>query len=102
MARWFASPHELRESGILGINRRNLEFIIDTNPRELYPRVDNKLLTKKLCEENGIPVPTTYGVLQTHGDIKKFADLIRDEQNFVIKPAGGAAGRGIMVISEHD
>lgn len=102
MGRWFASPHELRESGILGINRRNLEFIIDTNPRELYPRVDNKLLTKKFCEERQIPVPKTYGVLKTQGDIKKFSDLIREQQDFVIKPAGGAAGRGIMVISQHD
>lgn len=101
MAGWFAWPSELKESGILGINRRNLNYIIECNPRAFYPRVDNKLRTKTICEANGIPVPETYGVLRTHGDVRLFLDMIRDQPDFVVKPACGAAGRGVMVIAEH-
>lgn len=101
MPRWFAWPSELKESGILGINRRNLRFVLESNPRRLYPRVDNKLRTKEICEEHGIPIPKTYSVLRSHGDIRGFPELICDYPDFVIKPACGAAGRGIMVVAEH-
>ena len=32
----------------------------------------------------------------------KFLDLIGRRQQFVIKPASGSEGRGIMVIARHD
>jgi len=100
MGRWFAWPTELKESGILGINRRNLQYILESNPRSHYPRVDNKLETKQICERHNIPVPETYGVLRSPGDVRHFPQMIREHHDFVIKPASGAAGRGVMVIAE--
>lgn len=100
-ARWFAWPSELRNTGILGINRRNLDYILESNERKYYPLVDDKLKTKTLCEANGIPVPETYCVLRSQGDVKSFPRLVADRSDFVIKPASGAAGRGVMVIGEH-
>ena len=47
--RLFAWPHELSEAGVLGINHRNLAFIQESNPRQLYPRVDDKTITKGIC-----------------------------------------------------
>ena len=44
-------------AGVLGINRRNGDFVMRYNKRSLYPLVDDKLITKKLAQENGIPVP---------------------------------------------
>lgn len=102
MPRLFALPQELRESGILGINRRNLSYILEQNPRRLYPRVDDKLQTKAICEEASIPVPTTYTVIQSHSEIRKFKETIAEKQDFVIKPARGAAGRGVLVVVAHD
>lgn len=104
MPRWFAWPHELREAGILGINRRNLAYILDSNPRRLYPTVDNKLLTKAICEsaDPQIPVPTTYEVIQSHGQIRKFKESVSERADFVVKPARGAAGRGVLVVVGHD
>src|SRR5690606_16016159 len=64
--RFWAWPDELRRRGILGINNRNVEFILEHNPRELYPRVDNKLKTKEICQEHGIQVPETYFVMTEH------------------------------------
>lgn len=98
----FISPKKLRALGVLGINRRNAEFILPGNPRSHYPRVDDKLLTKRLCEPHGIPVPQTYAVIEHQGDLRKFSRLIGDHQQFVVKPCKGAGGRGIVVVAAHD
>jgi alpha-L-glutamate ligase-like protein len=97
--RLFVWPRELRESGVLGINHRNLAFIQESNLRAHYPRVDDKTITKSICHANGIPVPETYAVIRRYGDVRRFPQLIGDRSEFVVKPASGAAGRGIIVIA---
>lgn len=94
-------PSELRRLGVLGINRRNARYVLQHNPRAFYPRVDDKLITKELCQARGICVPQTYAVLEHNGDVRRFEDLVQDRQEFVIKPAKGAEGRGIVVVVEH-
>jgi alpha-L-glutamate ligase-like protein len=97
--RLFVWPHELTESGVLGINYRNLAFIQESNPRELYPRVDDKTVTKTICHANGIPVPETYAVIRRYGDVRRLMEFIGERGEFVLKPASGSAGRGIIVVS---
>jgi alpha-L-glutamate ligase-like protein len=97
--RLFAWPHQLEEAGVLGINYRNLAFIQESNPRALYPRVDDKTITKGICHANAIPVPETYAVIRRYGDVRRFPTLIGGRSEFVVKPASGAAGRGIVVIA---
>ena len=98
----FATPRELRDAGVLGMNRRNADFILPENPRALYPRVDDKVLTKQICAERHIPTPVVYGTFACHGDLRGFAQLVADKPEFVIKPAKGSGGRGIVVIAQHD
>lgn len=100
--RFWAWPSELRRSGVLGMNARNSQFVLPGNPRCYFPRVDNKLLTKRICEGRGIPVPETYAVIERHGDIRRFPDLVADREQFVIKPASGSEGRGITVVARRD
>lgn len=94
-----AWPIELEQAGVLGINRRNSAFIQASNPRGLYPRVDDKTITKDFCIIHDIPVPETYAVIRRSGDVKQLANLIGERTEFVVKPASGAAGRGIIVIA---
>jgi alpha-L-glutamate ligase-like protein len=100
--RFWAWPRELRRRGILGINARNLHYISRLNPRPLYPRVDDKVLTKQICEASGIPVPQTYAVMDRYGDLRGFAERVGNRQQFVIKPACGAGGRGVLVVLRQD
>lgn len=100
--RLWAWPAELRARGVLGINRRNADFVLPANPRSHYPRVDDKLLSKKFCEARGIPVPETYAIIEQQGDIRGFPDCVRGRPQFVIKPASGSGGRGIIVVAEHN
>jgi alpha-L-glutamate ligase-like protein len=100
--RFWAWPSELREKGILGINRRNGRYVLPANPRASYPSVDEKHRTKVICKAAGIPVPETYLLIERCGDVRKMVDLIGARQEFVIKPAAGSAGRGILVIAKKE
>ena len=97
--RSWAWPEELRQRGVLGINARNLRFISEQNARDRYPSVDNKLNTKQICHAHGIPVPETYVVLSEHSDVRRFHDRAHALGEFVVKPASGSAGRGIIIVS---
>ena len=83
--RLFVWPYELEAAGVLGINHRNLSFIQESNPRALYPRVDNKIVTKGICHANGIPVPETYAVIRRYGDVWRFPKLIGDRSELLIR-----------------
>lgn len=102
LRRTWAWPWELRYAGVLGMNRRNTELLLPLNPREFYPRVDDKVATKAICKTHGIPTPETYQVVRRFGEIKRFPQGIGGRTEFVIKPASGAAGRGVLVIAERD
>ncbi|MDJ0927544.1 MAG: alpha-L-glutamate ligase-like protein [Gammaproteobacteria bacterium] len=93
------SPRQLRELGVLGMNERNANFVQRFNERRLYPLVDDKLQTKRLALAAGIAVPELYGVMETPGDTARLAELVANRDEFVIKPAHGSGGDGIMVVS---
>lgn len=91
---------ELRKRGIMGINQRNADYILRYNDRRFYPLVDNKILTKQKAIEEGISVPKLYGVISTQYEIKNFREIIEPYSDFVIKPAKGSGGEGIIVIAD--
>ena len=92
----------LRRAGVLGINRRNHEFTLRWNPRRRYPLVDDKLETKRLCEAAGIPIPGLIAVARRQGDVRAMVAELAPLEQFVLKPAHGAMGNGILVVRGHD
>jgi len=88
----------LRERGVLGINARNASYTLRWNDRSRYPMVDDKLITKQLCEGSGIPVPKLLAVANHHFQLRGFADRLDAHESFVLKPVRGAMGNGIVVI----
>jgi alpha-L-glutamate ligase-like protein len=93
-----ASPAALRKKGILGMNRRNIQYISKYNSRKNFPLVDNKLKTKIITQKVGIAVPAMIGTIEYQYEIKEIGKKIGDNKGFVIKPAQGSAGKGILVI----
>jgi len=87
-------------SGLLGINGRNADYIMQCNPRPAYPLVDNKVLTKRLAAEHGIGVPFLYQLVEYHGDLKNIREKLKGRQSFVVKPARGWGGGGILLVTE--
>ncbi|PKM06156.1 MAG: alpha-L-glutamate ligase-like protein, partial [Gammaproteobacteria bacterium HGW-Gammaproteobacteria-7] len=89
----------LNAIGLTGINRRNAEFVLAYNARRFYPRVDDKLLTKNLALKAGLPVPDLYAVVRKEHEIQELHARLRDREQFVVKPAHGSGGDGILVIT---
>ena len=96
------SPKKLKSLGIIGMNQRNFGLISRYNPRHLYPLVDDKLKTKLLAQRAGIMVPALLGTVQYQHDVKLLQEILLPYDQFVIKPAKGSGGKGILVIIKHD
>ncbi|MEM7612376.1 MAG: alpha-L-glutamate ligase-like protein [Pseudomonadota bacterium] len=90
--------HALKQHGVLGLNERNANYIMALNPRRLYPRVDDKVLTKQLAIEAGMAVPECFTVARSQADVRALPDVLADRNSFVIKPANGSGGDGILVV----
>ena len=92
--------NELKSLGILGINNRIGRYILRHNKRENYPLVDDKILTSQRAANWGIPMPENYMEIANYGDLKNLHHGLSKLDSFVIKPANGSQGNGIIVISE--
>lgn len=89
----------LREAGVLGLNDRNANFIMRRNPRRLYPLVDNKIQCKQKLIESGIAVPQLLGEIRGQYEAGHLGQRLSGLDEFVIKPASGSGGDGIVVIT---
>lgn len=94
----FASPSSLHKAGVLGMNCRNYKFIGKYNNRRLYPLVDDKVQTKTLAAKYGITTPGLIGVIEHQYQVKDLLHIIGTAKDFVIKPAHGSGGKGVLVI----
>ncbi|PMR70651.1 alpha-L-glutamate ligase-like protein [Halomonas heilongjiangensis] len=96
----WTTPDKLRAKGIIGMNRRNIRYIGRYNDRRLYPLVDDKLKTKLLAQEYGITTPALIGTVTTQFGVKHLRGMLEGHHGFVIKPAKGSGGKGILVIEQ--
>lgn len=92
-------PSRLRALGVVGMNMRNVRFIAENNPRRLYSLVDDKLKTKVMAQEAGIAVPRLLGVVRVQRHVRQMEPFLRGEESFVVKPAKGSGGKGILVVT---
>jgi alpha-L-glutamate ligase-like protein len=99
MMNWLRSAKRLRQRGVMGINQRNARYTLPENPRNHYPLVDDKTLTKELAARAGIAVPELYGVLEIHRQVRGLPELLARHEDFVVKPARGSQGDGIIVVT---
>tara|TARA_R110001583_G_scaffold10601_5_gene48658 strand:+ start:14588 stop:15559 length:972 start_codon:yes stop_codon:yes gene_type:complete len=97
---FFSSPFKLKKKGIMGMNQRNSGYIGRYNPRRLYPLVDNKLKTKIIARAANVTTPALLGVISMQAEVETVEQFIKDTAGFVIKPAKGSGGKGILVITK--
>jgi len=81
---------------ILGLNRRNQEYIRPFNPPSAKRIADNKILTKKVLAKENIKTPEVYKLIRNKQQLK-FIDWDSLPKSFVIKPNQGTRGNGIIV-----
>lgn len=97
----YTSPFKLRRKGIMGMNKRNHAYIGRYNDCSKYPLVDDKLKTKLIAQRAGCTVPKLIGVISNQAEVKHIHEMVKDWPGFVIKPARGSGGKGILVVTSH-
>lgn len=95
-SRWFGQG----AGEIMGMNRRNVAGILPRNERRHFPIADDKLRCKRLMEDAGVAVAPTLATFEHFGEILRLEERLAHLPEFVVKPAQGSGGRGILVIAE--
>jgi len=90
---------KLRAKGVIGMNFRNINLIGRYNPRNKYPLVDNKVITKKIANKAGIAVTELYATIEWQSQLKHLDKILAPYESFVIKPVHGSGGKGIVVVT---
>ena len=101
MSTWI-NPRQLSQRGVLGMNRRNVAYIGRYNRRDRFPLVDDKLKTKLIAHEAGVHVPELLHVVRAQHEIEEIEEQLAPLSEFVIKPAQGSGGKGILVIESKE
>jgi alpha-L-glutamate ligase-like protein len=91
---------EMRRVGVLGLNCRNSEYTLRYNQRRFYPLVDDKVLCKRRLQKWGLAVPALIALVEFNRQTSRLGDLLGEHTEFVIKPAHGSGGSGILVITD--
>lgn len=88
-------------NSLLGMNARNYLYIRKYNSRRHKLVADDKLLTKERLLKNGVPTNSFLAKFSSLHDVREF-DWTSLPSDFVIKPAHGYGGRGILVVRKWD
>ena len=99
--KYLSIAKQLKKSGVLNMNYRNFAVISANNSRRLYPLVDDKVKTKELSLKYDIKTPRLIGVIKAQYEVKNLLKLIEGYKSFVIKPAHGSGGKGVLVIKKY-
>jgi len=100
MFEWLFGAQKLKNLGILGMNARNYKLISKVNRRRLYPLVDDKVQTKELAVQAGITTTKKIGIIEYQHEVKSFRNIVRSFKEFVVKPAHGSGGKGVLVVKQ--
>ena len=98
----FQTVRALHRAGMLGMNKRNHHYTLRWNSRSRYPLVDDKLRTKLLCDRAGIPTARVLAVARFQAHTRRMLEEIDAMPDFVLKPARGAMGNGILVVRSRE
>lgn len=81
---------------ILGLNRRNQEYVRQYNPSSAKAIADNKIVTKRVLKKELIQTPEVYKLIRSKKQLQ-FLDWDSLPKSFVIKPNKGTGGNGIII-----
>ncbi len=102
--RWWRRLLAAREriGQVYGINRRNVDLVYAHNPRRFYPLADDKIRCKELLRSKGVPVAPNVAICRGLFEVEAVTRALRSRDNFVVKPASGSGGDGIVVVGAKD
>ncbi|MFQ6013721.1 MAG: sugar-transfer associated ATP-grasp domain-containing protein, partial [Thermoplasmata archaeon] len=82
---------------VLTITQRNRDYVDRYNPPEVMGSL-NKARAKALLMAEGVPVPDNFALISTKEGMDEAVEVFLRAPTFVIKPASGYGGEGILVV----
>lgn len=95
--RVFQWPWNLFRAGVLGMNERNLDLLAELNTGKARRNAGDKIVAKSICSSSGIAVPETLAIIDSFGCVDAIRTVAAKEVSFVLKPARGWGGGGVLV-----
>jgi len=86
---------------ILGMNRRNLQYVKKLNPKKSIRFVDKKYRTKHFLSQRWIPVWETYAFIKDSKELYNFDFASLPCDDFVIKPDRWSKWRWIFLVKRN-
>jgi len=80
----------------MGLNARNLDYVLKKKSLPQIKIANNKLLVKKILKKSGLPVMDNYFVIRNEKEFKEFDWNL--PKSFVIKPNRGLGGEGVLIV----
>jgi alpha-L-glutamate ligase-like protein len=84
---------------ILGLNSRSQNYSYPYNTPQGRKIARSKLLTKRILQRPGIPIPQIYAKFRNPRDVLEF-NWSGLPESFALKPSKGLGGEGIIVIKK--
>jgi alpha-L-glutamate ligase-like protein len=88
------------QAKVIGMNERNYRIINRLNPRKFRNYANDKALCKQVLEENNIPTPKTYCIIESMSEIDEKLNAVINLDDIVVKPAMGNGGQGILILKK--
>ena len=88
-----------KKSGVMGLNARE-QYIKKYNNAHSFRLANDKIYAREILQQSDIPVPKILGLITLRQEIQTF-DFDALPKDFVIKPAQGSRGRGILVLKRY-
>src|SRR5713226_8593171 len=82
---------------VLTMSIRNRDFVAKYNPPATMAKL-GKDEAKRILIPLGIPMAKTYGILRTSDDVGALRTWMESHDRFVLKPASGHGGEGILLV----
>jgi alpha-L-glutamate ligase-like protein len=82
---------------LLGMNARNLKYIRPYNRKSAKRLADSKLLSKRVLDKSGIPVPKLIAKIKSVEELENFNWSLLPN-SFALKPNRGFGGEGILIV----
>lgn len=87
----------IHDGPVMGINKRNVDFINKLNTNELLKLASDKIATKERLRQFNIPVADDLAICRSHRDLASLMDVIDNLDSFALKPNRGSQGNGILI-----
>ena len=86
----------------LGLNARNHRYLLSGRGALDQGLVDDKLATHRHLAGRGVPMPRLLATHERRGPIGPLLAVLEKHPRFVVKPARGARGDGVLLVTGRD